>query len=97
MSRTHARDEGLRKVSTITRGIAVLGVAATGLLAAFVYRASPGRTTVSTTQPGSAPAADPGTDPGAVAPTDPAGPGFQAPTVAPTPAYQTPVVRSGAS
>jgi hypothetical protein len=98
VSRTHARDEGLRRVSTITRCVAAAGVAATAFLAAFVYRATPGRATVSTTQPGSAPAANAGnSDPAAVAPSDPSSPGFQSPAVAPTPAYQNPVVRSGAS
>jgi hypothetical protein len=99
MSRTRARDEGLRRVSTITRGVANLGVAGTGLLAAFVYGASPGHTTVSTTTPpGATPSTDPGTSASSAAvPADPASPGFQAPAVAPTPTDQNPVVQSGAS
>jgi hypothetical protein len=98
MSRTHARDEGLRRVSTITRCIAALGVAATGFLAAFVYRATPGRATVTTPQPSPASSSAPGTsDPNAVVPAVPSDPGFQPPAVAPSPVYQNPVVRSGAS
>jgi hypothetical protein len=97
MSRTYARDEGLRRVSTITRGIAALGVVATGFLAAFVYRATPGRTTVSTPQPSPASSSDPATSDPNVVPAAPSDPGFQSPAVAPTPVYQNPVVRSGAS
>jgi hypothetical protein len=103
VSSINGRDEGLRRVSTITRWVAALGVAGTGFLAAVVYRAAPGHSTVSTSSAGATtapgppqPAADPNAtvDPNATAPADP---GFQAPTVAPVPVYQAPIVRSGAS
>jgi hypothetical protein len=95
VSSTHARDDGIRRVSSITRWVAALGVAATGFFAAFVYRSAPGKSTVSTPAAGAA-SADAGSNTGS-APADPTAGGFQAPAVAPTPVYQAPMVRSGAS
>ncbi len=100
MSSTHVRDDGIRRVSSITRWVAALGVAATGFFAAFVYRSAPGKSAVSTPSGGAAAtnagSAGTGADTGP-APADPNAGGFQAPAVAPTPVYQVPVVRSGAS
>jgi hypothetical protein len=95
---TNARDDGLRRISTITRWVAAVGVAGTALLAAVVYRATPGR---ATTTPPTSPAGTAATvpDPNAGVGANAGGtgnPGFQAPT-APVPAYQPPVVRSGGS
>jgi hypothetical protein len=96
MSRARARDEGLSRVSSITRWVAAAGVAGTAFLAAIVYKDAPGRAATSSTPPasgnGTAPSA---TDPTA---TDPGlGGGFQAPAQAPVPVQQAPIVRSGAS
>ena len=96
MNRAHTRDEGLARVSSITRWVAALGVGGTAVLAGIVYKAAPGRSA-------SAPAATGGsgtvTSGGASAPAaDPtAGGGFQAPDQAPVPVQQVPIVRSGAS
>jgi hypothetical protein len=86
---THTRDEGLSRVSSITRWVAALGVAATGVLAAVVYKEAPGRSAASPSSvtSGGTSTSDPGTDDG----------GFQAPQQAPAPVQQAPVVRSGAS
>ena len=84
------RDEGLRRISTVTRWAAALGVAGTAVIAGVVYRATPGR--ASSPAPVSTPTV--GVDPNApVAPTG----GFQAPTYVPVPVQQAPLVRSGGS
>ena len=95
MNRSQARDDGLFRVSSITRWVAALGVAATAALAGFVYKSAPGRSTSATSSPSASPSSsgssagtpDPGSDGG----------GFQAPEQAPVPVQQAPVVRSGAS
>jgi hypothetical protein len=90
MSRSHARDEGLYRVSSITRWVAAAGVAATAFLAAVVYKDAPGRAAASTPAPSSGASTPAVTGPNA-------GGGFQAPAQAPVQVQQPPVVRSGAS
>ncbi len=96
MSSTHVRDEGLRRVSSITRWVGALGVAGTALIAAVVYHATPGRASTSTASP-TAQAGVP--DPNATGSVDPnaATAGFQAPVDVPVPVQQAPIVRSGGS
>jgi hypothetical protein len=94
VSRTRARDEGLERISTVTRWVAALGVAGTALIAGVVYRAAPGRASSPTSSPASTPATAPTADPNAG--VDPNA-GFQAPVDAPVPVQQAPIVRSGGS
>jgi hypothetical protein len=96
VSSTRARDDGLRRISTVTRWVAAIGVTGTAVLAGFVYRVAPGRASAPTSTPASAPSA--GTSPaaGGTANVDPNA-GFQAPAAVPVPVQQAPVVRSGAS
>jgi len=93
MSRTDARDEGLARVSSITRWVAAVGVAGTALLAALVYKDAPGRS-VSATTP--TPAAGGGSSVSTPGPSQGSS-GLQAPIQAPAPVQQVPIVRSGAS
>ncbi len=89
------RDEGLRRVSTLTRWAAGLGVAATGVIAGVVAHAVPGRAATpsapaaptATTPETAAPSTDDGSTPATVTP----------PTQPPMQPYNPPVVRSGAS
>ena len=97
MSRTHVRDEGLRRIGSLTAWVAAAAAAGTGFLAAAVYHATPGRaTTTASSTSSNGTSAVPS---GAAGPTgSQAGdPGFQAPVQAPVPLQQVPVVRSGAS
>jgi hypothetical protein len=90
------RDEGLRRVSSITRWVAATAVAGTAVLAAIVYKATPGRASSTPSTGGGATV----TGPGANGPNvnDPnAGGGFQVPNQVPVPVQQPPLVRSGAS
>jgi len=43
-----SRDQGLRRVSLVTRWVAVAGIAGAGVFAAIVAKTQPGRTTVTT-------------------------------------------------
>jgi hypothetical protein len=43
-----SRDQGLKRISLVTRWVGVGGIAAAGVFAAIVARAQPGRTTVTT-------------------------------------------------
>lgn len=96
VSSTRARDEGLRRISTVTRWVAALGVTGTAVLAGFVYRVTPGRASASTpSAPASAPSA--GTSPATGGTNVDPNAGFQAPAAVPVPVQQVPVVRSGAS
>jgi hypothetical protein len=90
VNRARARDEGLSRVSSITRWVAALGVAGTAALAGFVYKAVPGRSSSAST---------PAQGGGTVSTPDPnAGDnGFQAPAQAPVPVQRVPIVRSGSS
>jgi hypothetical protein len=87
MQRTQVRDEGLRRVSSITRWVAAAGVAGTAVLAGIVYKSTPGRASSSASTGSSATVTDPGAG----------GDGFQTPSQTPVPVQQVPVVRSGAS
>jgi hypothetical protein len=95
VSSTRARDEGLRRISTITRWVAAIGVTGTAVLAGFVYRVSPGRAST-TSAPASAPSVETSPADGGTGSVDPNA-GFQAPAAVPAPVQQAPVVRSGAS
>jgi len=102
VSSTHVRDEGLQRISSITRWVAAIGVTGTAFLAAAVYRATPGRSVSSSGQSVNAvtpagPVAQGGYagDPNAGSNTDSSG--FQAPVQVPVPVQQAPIVRSGAS
>lgn len=95
-----ARDAGLRRVSTVTRMLAVGGVVATGVVSAAAAYAFPGHTAKTPTnaaatqdgpaveQPSSAPDQEPGTDDSgfAPAPDQQQQPDFQAPVAPPQPA-----------
>ena len=87
MHRAQVRDDGLRRVSSITRWVAAAGVAGTAFLAGIVYKAAPGRAASTTAPTGSNATV---TDPNS------AGGGFQ-PSQAPVPVQQVPIVRSGGS
>ena len=90
MHPAHARDEGLARVSSITRWVAAMGVAGSAVLAGIVYKAAPGRSS-------SAPATTAGsTSLSTSSPASDAG-AFQAPDQAPVPVQQVPIVRTGAS
>jgi len=102
MSRAHVRDEGLQRISSITRWVAAIGVTGTAFLAAAVYRATPGRSTSSSSQSGTTVTPTGATPPGGFAGDPNANPGgdpsgFQAPVQAPVPVQQVPIVRSGGS
>jgi hypothetical protein len=97
VSSTRARDDGLRRISTITRWVAAIGVTGTAVLAGFVYRVAPGRASTSTpSAPAGAPSAGTSPTAGGTANVDPNA-GFQTPAAVPAPVQQAPVVRSGAS
>ena len=90
MHPAHTRDEGLARVSSITRWVAATGVAGTAILAGIVYKAAPGRSS-----------SRPATTAGSASLSTPSpasdGGGFQAPDQAPVPVQQVPIVRTGAS
>jgi hypothetical protein len=53
-----SRDQGLKRISVVTRWVGVAGIAGAGVFAAIVGKAHPGRTTVTTPAvSGSAPSA----------------------------------------
>ena len=90
MHPAHTRDEGLARVSSITRWVAATGVAGTAILAGIVYKAAPGRSSprpATTAGRASLSTPSPASDGG----------GFQAPDQAPVPVQQVPIVRTGAS
>jgi hypothetical protein len=95
VNRAHTRDEGLARVSSITRWVAALGVAGTAVLAGIVYKAAPGRAASAPATTGGGTVTSGGT--GAPAADATAGGGFQAPDQAPVQVQQVPIVRSGAS
>jgi len=105
VTRTHVRDEGLRRISRLTGWVAALGVAGVGFLAAAVSHAAPGRSAATVSpavQAGTgsgAEGATTGGDASAGAAVDPGSgaSGFQAPAQAPVAVPQAPIVRSGAS
>jgi len=94
MHRGQVRDEGLRRIRSITRWVAATAVAGTAVLAGLVYEATPGRATSTASTPGGT--AGPTATTGAVPDPGAAG-GFQPPDQAPVPVQQAPVVRSGSS
>jgi|HubBroStandDraft_1064217.scaffolds.fasta_scaffold154148_2 hypothetical protein len=106
MTDAQSRDDGLRRVSRITRLAAAAGVGASVVFAAAAAHAAPGRSvssgSTSSTPAGvgspvngpSSPSA--GTEGGAqdVTPSDP---GLQAPAEIPSPTFSRPQVTSGAT
>ena len=98
-----SRDQGLKRISRLTRWIGVAGIATAGLFAAIAAKAQPGRTTVTTPAvSGVAPStgSDPyGGSPSASAPTtgDQVDGGLQAPAHSPQAATRRPAAVSGGS
>ena len=94
-----ARDDGLRRVSRITRVAAAAGVGVSVIFAAAVAHAAPGRSPSSgstgSVSTGSSTASG-GSDVGTSDAT-PSDPGLQAPAQIPTPSFSRPQVSSGAS
>lgn len=90
-----ARDEGLRRLRSLTRGTVVAGLAALGVVSAAVAHAVPGRTHQQASTSGSAQGGS-ASESGSAVPA-PGDSSLQPPAQAPAPAYSPPAAVSGGS